>query len=668
MHANAQDRDDQKSPPQIEYEALMAKDYLVIVESPGKIKKLKSILGVDYEIVASMGHVMDLPPKSFGIELDTMQADYVVMKADVAKKLRAEAQKDYRLIYLASDPDREGEAISHHVANLLKRANPKVKMQRVTFDAITASAVKAAFAKPRALDEKLVAAQEARRLLDRLVGFPASRFLWQFVDGKGLSAGRVQSVALRLVVERDEAIKNFVPQEYWTITGLFKAAKGEFSAKLAKWKGKKADLKTRADADAVLKALQDVDFKIGSVQPKQRIQKPPAPFTTSSMQQAASSHLRMSPDEAMRQAQTLYEEGYITYMRTDSPAVSPEGQEMAKQTLLKLYDEKYLGNVQYKAKGGAQEAHECIRPTDTQVSPKAVMQALGEKHNRAVDLYELIYRRFLASQMAAAIYDEVHVTVLGGDAVFNAKGSTLAFDGYLRMYNFDEEKEAKSDKEKADGEEEDEPTNKQLPPLTVAEAVKALKLTPEQHFTKPPYPYSEALLVKALENHGVGRPSTYAQIIATLKKRNYVQVEKRKLASTSLGKEVHQVLSDKLPKLFDVAFTAQMETSLDDIAEGKVESRAYLKGFWAQVSPLFGENVVQAVVESKASTSTASPKTTKRRSPARKPKEALPISAELGACPKCGKALVKRNSKRGEFIGCSGFPKCRYTSDVSNPK
>jgi DNA topoisomerase-1 len=652
----------------------MAKSYLVIVESPGKIKKLKSILGADYEVVASMGHVMDLPPKSFGIELATMQPDYVVMKADVAKKLRDAAKQDYRTIYLASDPDREGEAISHHVANLLKKANPKVHLQRVTFDAITPSAVTNAFKNPRSLDEKLVAAQEARRLLDRLVGFPASRFLWQFVSGKGLSAGRVQSVALKLVVERDEAIKNFVPQEYWTITALFKAEKGEFSAKLAKWKGKKADLKTRADAEAVVAALQGVPFKIGSVQPKQRIQKPPAPFTTSSMQQAASSHLRMSPDEAMKQAQTLYEQGFITYMRTDSPAVSAEGQAMAKATLLKLYDEKYLGNTQYKAKGGAQEAHECIRPTDTQVSPNTVRAALGAKGGRAADLYDLIYRRFLASQMAAAIYDEVHVTVIGGDAVFNAKGSRLAFDGYLRMYNFEEEKEkAQKDKTDSEEQEEDEPTNKQLPPLTVGEPVKALKITPEQHFTKPPFPYSEALLVKALEQHGVGRPSTYAQIISTLKKRGYVEVEKRKLFPTSLGKEVHQVLADKLPKLFDVPFTAEMEAALDEIAEGKRESRDYLKGFWSQVSPLFGESVIQAVVAQKASRASSSPnatptgkrKSTKPRKSSAKPKAVVPISAELGACPTCGKALVKRSSKHGEFVGCSGFPKCRFTKAIA---
>lgn len=621
----------------------MAKQFLVIVESPGKIKKLKSILGADYEVVASMGHVMDLPPKSFGIELDSMKAEYVVMKADVAKRLRAEAQKDYKLVYLASDPDREGEAISHHIANLLKRANPKIQLQRVSFDAITPSAVQAAFKQPRSIDKALVAAQEARRLLDRLVGFPASRFLWQFVKGKNLSAGRVQSVALRLVVERDEAIKNFVPQEYWTITGIFKAEKGEFSAKLAKWKGKKAELKSKADADAVIASLQGVSYKIGTVTPKQRIQKPPAPFTTSSMQQAASSHLRMSPDESLRQAQSLYEEGYITYMRTDSPSVSPEGEQMAKATLRQLYDEKYIGDIQYKAKGNAQEAHEAIRPTDTQVSPKQVKAALGE--TRAAELYELIYRRFLASQMSPAVFNEVHVTVLGGDAIFNAKGSTLAFDGYLRMYNYEEEKEAK----KVETEEDEEAPNKALPPLSPNEPVKALKITPEQHFTKPPYPYSEALLVKALEQHGVGRPSTYAQIIATLKKRGYVSVEKRKLASTALGQEVHEVLNSKLPKLFDVTFTAEMESSLDKIAEGQVESVAYLKQFWAQVSPMFGENVI---------TGTVTPKASKPRAP-RQPKAEIPLS-ELGACPKCGKALVKRTSKRGDFIGCSGFPKCRH--------
>ena len=575
----------------------MTKPYLVVVESPGKIKKLKSILGSDYDIMASMGHVMDLPPKAFGIDLEQMDAEYVVLKADVAKRLRDAARRPYRTIYLASDPDREGEAISHHVSNLLKHANAKVHVQRVTFDAITPAAVTSAFEQPRELDTQLIAAQEARRLLDRLVGFPASRFLWQFVDGKGLSAGRVQSVALRLVVERDDAIRDFEPQEYWTITGLFKAEEGEFTATLTRWKNKKPDLKTRADAEAVLDALQGVAFRIGSVKPKQRIRKAPAPFTTSTLQQAASSHRKMSPDETMRHAQKLYEAGYITYMRTDSPAVSPEAEHMAKQTLRSLYDERYIGKVKYRAKGGAQEAHECIRPTDTQVSPRAVRQALGDKGERAADLYELIYRRFLASQMAPAVYDEVHVTVVGGEAVFSTKGSRLAFDGFLRMYNLSPEQEAKSGKPTEDGENDEQgSTNKELPPLRVDEPVTARQITPQQHFTKPPTPYSEALLVKALEKHGVGRPSTYAQTVATLKKRRYVSVHKRRLHPTELGREVHQVLSSKLPGLFDVSFTAEMEAALDEIAAGRREEKAYLKDFWGKVSPLFGEKVIQAVV------------------------------------------------------------------------
>jgi DNA topoisomerase-1 len=509
------------------------------------------------------------------------------------------------------------------------------------------------------LDEQLIAAQEARRLLDRLVGFPASRFLWQFVNGKSLSAGRVQSVALRLVVERDDAIREFEPQEYWTILGQFKAEKGEFSATLTRWKNKKPDLKTRTDAEDVLAALQGVDFRIGTVEPKQRIRKPPTPFTTSTLQQAASSHRKMSPDETMRHAQKLYEEGYITYMRTDSPAVSPEAEQMAKQTLLSLYDERYIGNAKYRAKGGAQEAHECIRPTDTQVSPNAVRQALGDKSEQAAELYELIYRCFLASQMAPAVYDEVHVTVVGGEAVFSAKGSQLAFDGFLRMYNYVQEQEPTNDGEN----EEEGSTNKELPPLRVDEAVKALNITPQQHFTKPPPPYSEALLVKALEKFGVGRPSTYAQTLATLKKRDYVTVQKRRLHPTELGREVHQVLSSKLPGLFDVTFTAQMEAALDEIAAGQREGKTYLKDFWLQVSPLFGERVIQAVLTARPSGKRR--KSTKPRKPSSKKTDASAATGKLGVCPKCGKSLVKRKGKRGDFIGCSGFPECRFTSQIS---
>ncbi len=468
----------------------MAKLYLVIFESPGKIKKLKAILGADYEIIASMGHVVDLPRTAFGINVDTMQPEYAVMKADVAKRLRSEAQKPYKIIYLASDPDREGEAISHHIAGLLNRAKTSAKMQRVTFDAITPSAVKAAFAKPRQIDQQLVAAQEARRLLDRLVGFPASRFLWQFVPGKGLSAGRVQSVALRLVVERDQAIATFVPEEYWTITALFKAAGGEFSA----------------------------------------------------------------------------------------------------------------------------------------------------------------------------------------------KRSQLAFDGFLRLYNYSEEKDQIKRTDDIDSD-DDEPINTQLPLLTVGERVQALKLTPAQHFTKPPAPYTEALLVKALEQHGVGRPSTYAQTIATVKERGYVDVDKRKLAATVLGKQVHTVLDSKLKGLFETAFTAQMETALDEIAAGTQNGPDYLRGFWAQVSPLFGSAVIQATLGQKEATTsqgdipvveddqkmqrTARAATLPKTPVSSKSLATTPVTNKHGVCPQCHKPLLKRRGSRGEFLGCSGFPACHFTRNLS---
>jgi DNA topoisomerase-1 len=648
----------------------MSKSYLVIVESPGKIKKLKAILGADYEIIASMGHVVDLPPKSFGIDLTTMQPDYVVLKGDIAKRIRGEAKKPYKTIYLASDPDREGEAISYHVAGLVKRANPQAVMQRVTFDAITPSAVKAAFDRPRALDNRLVAAQETRRLLDRMVGFPASRFLWQFVQGKGLSAGRVQSVALRLVVERDLAIATFVPEEYWTITGLFKAENGDFTAKLTQWQGKKPVLKNQTDAEAVLAALKDLPFHIKDVIPKQRQKPPPAPFITSSLQQAASSHLKLSPDTTMKLAQQLYEGGYITYMRTDSPAISPEGQAMAKASIRQLYGENYVGSASYAAKGNAQEAHECIRPTDTEVSPQALRLTLGADNGRAASLYELIFKRFLASQMANAIFNEVHVSIVGGAALFSAKGSQLAFDGFLRVYGYDEEKEVIK---RADEEDEEEtPTNKQLPSLKSGEPVQVRKLTPQQHFTKPPAPYTEALLIKALEQNGVGRPSTYAQTVATIKQRGYVAILNRKLAATALGQEVHQVLSTKLPGLFEMTFTAQMETKLDEIAAGTQNGRDYLQGFWTQVSPLFGERVITATLAQTAPSHSAgegdapSKKQTRRTrsgQSARKTKAtaSVPVNSEFGVCAKCGKAMVKRKGPRGEFLGCSGFPKCRFT-------
>jgi DNA topoisomerase-1 len=441
-------------------------------------------------------------------------------------------------------------------------------------------------------------------------------------------------------VERDTEIRVFVPEEYWLIMGTFQAKQGDFSAKLSQWQGKKPVLKTQADAQAVLDALKGVDFHISKVEPKRREKKAPAPFITSSLQQAASSHLKIAPETTMKLAQSLYENGLITYMRTDSPAVSPEGVQMAHDTIQQLYGADYVGATRYGAKGNAQEAHECIRPTDTQSSPDAVRLLVSDAN--AVALYDLIYKRFLASQMANAVFDEVHVDVRGGEAVFSTKGSQLVFDGFLRVYHLDEEQETTSDDDEAD--------NKQLPKLTLHEQVKVLQLTPQQRFTKPPSFYSEALLVKALEKDGVGRPSTYAQTVSTLKRRGYVKIEKRKIQATDLGREVHAVLDGKLKGLFEVPFTAQMEATLDEIASGKQDSIAYLKQFWSQVAPLFGEDVIQATIAAK---------------PSKAKRSAKPSRVESrGKCPKCGKSLVERNGKNGAFLGCSGFPKCRHTQNL----
>ena len=613
----------------------MSNPYLVIVESPGKLKRLKHILGNRYNVMASMGHVTDLPRKSFGINVMTMQPDYEVVKADVAKRLRAEAKKPYHTIYLAADPDREGEAIAHHVAEMLHKAKTKAKLVRVSFDAITPSAVKAAFASPRQIDTHLVDAQEARRTLDRLVGYPASRYLWEHVEGKGLSAGRVQSAALRLVTDSETAIRTFVPEAYWSIMGTFRAEGGTFTAKLTRWQGKKPHLKSQADAEAILTALRDVSFHIEAVMPKQRQQKPPAPFTTSTLQQTASSHLKLSPDATMKLAQTLYENGRITYMRTDSSAVSPEGTAMAHATITVEYSVDYIGKYRYGAKGNAQEAHECIRPTDTATPPDAVRLELGADSAQVADLYALIYRRFMASQMASAVYHDVHVTVVGSDGVFTTKGSRLLFDGFRRVYDLDDEKEA------ANG--EDDSVTGALPPLTTGEVVTAEALTPKEHWTKPPARFSEAMLVRSLEQHGVGRPSTYATTLATLKKRGYVVLEKRKLTVTSLGEQVDRVLADRLPSLFTVDFTAEMESALDEIAAGKRDGCTYLIDFWAKAAPQFGSAVVHATLNAGQSRS-------------------VPVvDKSLGVCPKCNKPLVRRSGKHGAFIGCSGFPKCRHT-------
>ena len=426
------------------------------------------------------------------------------------------------------------------------------------------------------------------------------------------------------------------PRSYWSITGTFRAAEGPFDAQLTRWQGQEPTLTTPDEAAAVVAALRDTAFGLQHVTPKKRARKPPPPFTTSTLQQAASSHLKLAPDATMRLAQTLYEAGLITYLRTDSPAVAPEGVTMAHATITAAYGPDYVGQHTYGATGNAQQGHECIRPTDTATTPDGARLALGTDKQQAADLYALIYDRFLASQMARAVYLQVTASVVGGEAVLTARGSRRVFDGFERVYDWREESEAH---------EADTP-QRELPPLTAGASVRAETFTPKQHWTRPPARYSEATLVRALERHGVGRPSTYAATLTTLTKRGYVHLKRRQLMPTSLGESVVGVLTSRLPALFAVDFTAGMEAALDEIAAGTRSGRAYLSAVWTTAAPQFGDSIVQATLNA-------------GRTPKKRP--APDIDPALGSCPTCGHPLVTRHGKYGDFIGCSAFPHCRYT-------
>ena len=603
----------------------MAKKKLLVVESPSKIATLRAIIGNDYQVKASFGHVRDMPRKSLGVDLDNgFQPQYEIISR--SKKVVAElrkASKNAQAIFLAMDPDREGEAIAWHLAQVLK---PTCPVFRVTFNSITPSAVLAALTREnlRFIDMDLVAAQEVRRVLDRLVGYTVSPLLWNAIEGKGLSAGRVQSVALRVVVERQREIEAFVPQEYWSIAALFKAKQGSFEAKLIQWQGTPPDLKTESDAQAIVTALQQDTFSISDLQQKDRHRKPPPPFTTSTLQQAASSHLNFSPNETMKLAQSLYESGHITYMRTDSVNISPEGQQMAREYIL---NQPHLGTEylpdrphKFKSKADAQEAHEAIRPTHVDVTQLP-------EDDKASQLYRLIWSRFVASQMAAAIYAETLVTVTPNNqkAIFQAKGSVLKFDGWQRVYRIEEDEE----KEEA----------KQLPPLQKNESLTVTEWRPRQHWTKPPKRYTEASLIKQLEAVGVGRPSTFAGMVETIKSRKYVTVKKKIVEPTARGLAVNDFVVGKFDVFFEPSFTEQMEAGLDQIAHKKLKGRAFLGEFWRD----FELALKQA-----------------GWLPDQQRKQAQQIGQD---CPECGQPLVARNGRKGQFIGCSAYPKCRYSTD-----
>lgn len=620
---------------------------LVIVESPTKAKTLLRYLGPAYQIEASMGHVRDLPKGRMGIDFEhEFKPDYVVMtKArKTVTRIKKEA-KGKKAVYLAPDPDREGEAISWHLAAIL-HGETDGKIYRVVFNEITPEAVREAFKHPREIDDKLVNAQQARRVLDRLVGYELSPLLWKNV-GKGLSAGRVQSVALRLIVEREREIRQFVPKEYWQIRARLSSEKGGetakiFLARLDREGEKKLEIGNQKEAEDIKSRVEKLPFQVLKVEKKERLRKPQAPYTTSRLQQEAYTRLGFTALKTMKVAQKLYEGvelgsdeavGLITYMRTDSVNVAPSAQAEAVKWIREQYGPKFLPKTPpvYKSKKGAQEAHEAVRPSSVLRTPEKIKGFLDEDEFK---LYELIWRKFVASQMVPAIDEQTSVTVRSGDNYFfRASGRRNLFPGFGIVF----EVPAKSEKEDESSEEEEE--SQELPPLVEGEALRLHEILTSQHFTKPPARFNDASLVRTLEEKGIGRPSTYAPTIYVLIDRSYVE-RKGALVPTELGEIVVDLLVKHFPKILDYQFTALMEEELDKIEEGELEWHSVLKDFYEP----FSKYLEAAKVE--------------MRSVRREP---IPTDE---VCDLCGKQMFIRWGRFGQFLACSGFPACRYTKSM----
>ncbi len=612
---------------------------VIIVESPAKTKTLSKILGSQYLVEASMGHVRDLPKSKIGVDIQNdFQPQYVRLtdRREVLKRLK-EVATGAPVVYLATDPDREGEAIAWHIQAEIQHPNA----QRIEFNEITASAVQRALQQPRTIDMNRVNAQQARRVLDRLVGYEVSPLLWRKISGapRGLSAGRVQSVALRLIVEREREIRAFVPEEYWKITATLTPLDEEFpfEAELRQKGDQKIDLKTEADAQAVLRALQGAEYRVEKVDKRKRRRTPPPPFITSTLQQEASRKLGYSAGRTMRIAQQLYEGvdlgtegsvGLITYMRTDSVRLSDEALRMARGYIQAHYAPEYLPDKprQYKTRSSAQDAHEAIRPTDVNRTPETVRAYLTPEQYR---LYELIWKRFVASQMAEAQLEVTTVDIRANDYLFRATGTVIQFEGYLTLYT-----EGKDTQEK---EEEELPP---LPELSIDELLRLIRLMPSQHFTQPPPRYTEAPLVKALEQNGIGRPSTYATILTTIQERGYVVLENKAFKPTPVGEVVNDYLVKHFPTLFDVPFTARMEEQLDEVEEGKQDWVALIRQFYTP----FHERVETALKESE--------------------RAKVPVVETDRQCPTCGATMVLRHGRFGEFLACSRYPECKTTMDA----
>jgi DNA topoisomerase-1 len=603
---------------------------LVIVESPTKAKTISRFLGNDFKIVASFGHVRDLPERKFGVDIkNNFKPTYVIIPRakERIKEIEKEAKKA-KLVILSTDPDREGEAIAYHLAHLLKLGKKK-PYWRIVFHEITEQAIKEALKNPRKIDMNLVNAQQARRILDRIVGYKLSPLLWRKV-AKGLSAGRVQSVALRLIVEREREIQNFKPKEYWTIEVILRSRKKEvgirkgFKAILVKKDGKKLDqfaIKNEKEAKKIVESLKDAKFKVVKIERKEAKRNPPEPFTTSTMQQTAWQKFSFPAERTMEIAQQLYEMGLITYHRTDSLNLSELALKMAEDFILKNFGKDYYQKRIYKTKSKvAQEAHEAIRPTDIKKTPEILSEKLNSQQ---LKLYDLIWRRFLACQMAQAIFDRTEAEILAKNYGFLTKGQILKFDGFLKVYPMKFEEE-------------------ELPELEKGEILEVVKILPLQHFTQPPPRYTEASLIKELEKYGIGRPSTYAPILATIQERNYVKKdEKKRFYPTAVGILVNDLLVKHFPEIVDINFTAKMEDNLDKIANGEKDWVEALREFYEP----FNENLNKKYKEIRGAGILE--KTEKK-------------------CPKCGSQLFIRVSKYGRFLACSNYPKCKYTFDLEN--
>lgn len=611
--------------------------YLVIVESPSKAKTIKKYLGKNYTVDASMGHIRDLPKSQLGVDVEhDFEPKYISIrgKGDVIKRLKKEV-KSSDSVFLATDPDREGEAISWH---LMKALNiPEEKASRVEFNEITKDAVKSAIKHPRELNLNLVDAQQARRVLDRIVGYKISPLLWRKIK-KGLSAGRVQSVAMKIICDREDEISKFVSEEYWTIDAVLnhKASRKNFKAKFFGDEKGKIDIKNQEEANAIMAALEQAEFQIESIKNGRKKKNPSAPFITSTLQQEAARKLGFAAARTMRAAQQLYEGvdikgvgavGLITYMRTDSTRIAQEAQDAARDFIWEKWGKEYLPSAprQYKNKKNAQDAHEAIRPSVVEYTPAMVRESLSADQYK---LYKLIWERFIASQMQSAEYETVAVIIRAGAYRLKANGSTTLFPGFTVLYE-----EGKDLKEGEDTQE--------LPKFQVGDELKKKKLEEKQHFTQPPARYTEASLIKTMEELGIGRPSTYAPTITTILARNYVVKDKKQLVPTELGGIVNDLMKEYFKDIVDVDFTANMEANLDKVEEGKAN--------WVEVIRTF-YNPFEKVLEE-----------------ADKSIEHIEIKPEETdiPCEKCGRMMVIRESRYGKFLACPGFPQCRNTKPIT---